>query len=306
MGYVSEMAHALAGASAGWLALGVLLHIANQAVRGRGWYAVARVASPDDPTLRRRDAILAWLAGAGAGGVVSARGGDVVRVMLLSRRARDTRSSVLTGTLVAEAAGDAVVGAAVLGLALALGTAPALGLPGTETLAWAGGALAALAVIVYVLRRRGGSAARIAAGVGRGCAPLGHPIVFACRVLPWQNGSRALRGAAIACFLLAFSLPAGAAAVLLVMLAQSGGRLLPLAPASAAASVAMLAAGFGPATGTHVASSQVAAFMVGMSLLLTAAGAVLAIGVICAGADRAAVWRALRPRRRAAAVAQDA
>ena len=53
MGYVSEMANALAGASAGWLALGVLLHIANQAVRGRGWYAVARVASPDDPTLRR-------------------------------------------------------------------------------------------------------------------------------------------------------------------------------------------------------------------------------------------------------------
>jgi len=306
MGYVSEMGHALAGASAGWLALGVLLHLANQAVRGRGWYAIARAASPEDPTLRRRDTILAWVAGAGAGGVVSARGGDVVRVMLLSRRARDTRSSVLTGTLVAEAAGDAVVGAAVLGLALALGTAPALGLPGTETLAWAGGALAVLAVIVYVLRRRGGRAARIAAGVGRGCAPLGHPIVFACRVLPWQIGSRALRGAAIACFLLAFSLPAGAAAVLLVMLAQSGGRLLPLAPASAAASVAMLAAGFGPATGTHVASSQVAAFMVGMSLLLTAAGAVLAIGVICAGADRAAVWRALRPRRRAAAVAQDA
>jgi hypothetical protein len=304
MGYVSEMAHALAGASAGWLALGVLLHLANQAVRGRGWYAVARVASPDDPTLRRRDAILAWVAGAGAGGVVSARGGDVVRVLLLSRRARDTRGSVLTGTLVAEAAGDALVGAAVLGLAVALGAAPALGLPGTATLAWAGGALAALALIAFVLRRRGGRAARIAAGVGRGCAPLGHPVVFACRVLPWQVGSRALRAAAIACFLLAFSLPAGLAAVLLVMLAQSGGRLLPLAPASAAASVAMLAAGFGPATGTHVATADVAAFMVGMSLLLTVAGAVLAVGVICAGADRAAVWRALRPRRRAAALPQ--
>ena len=306
MGYVSEMANALAGASAGWLALGVLLHIANQAVRGRGWYAVARVASPDDPTLRRRDAILAWLAGAGAGGVVSARGGDVVRVMLLSRRARDTRSSVLTGTLVAEAAGDAVVGAAVLGLAVALGTAPALGLPGTETLAWAGLALVALAALAFVLHRRGGRAAQIAAGVGRGCAPLGHPATFACRVLPWQIGSRALRGGAIACFLLAFSLPAGAAAVLLVMLAQSGGRLLPLAPASAAASVAMLAAGFGPATGTHVATSHVAAFMVGMSLLLTVAGAVLAVAVICAGADRAAIWRALRPRRRTAALPQDA
>jgi hypothetical protein len=124
-------------------------------------------------------------------------------------------------------------------------------------------------------------------------------------VLPWQIGSRALRAAAIACFLLAFSLPAGAAAVLLVMLAQSGGRLLPLAPASAAASVAMLAAGFGPATGTHVATADVAAFMIGMSLLLTVAGAVLSIAVICAGADRAAVWRALRPRRRTAAVTQE-
>jgi len=300
------MGNALAGASVGWLALGVLLHLANQAVRGRGWFAVVRAANPGDESLRRRDAILAWVAGAGAGGVVSARGGDLVRVLLVGRRAQDTRSSVLAGTLVAEAAGDALVGAAVIGLAVALGAAPAFGLPGPATLAAAGGAIALLAVVALVLHRRGGRMSRIAAGVGRGCAPLGHPATFARRVLPWQAGSRALRAAAICCFLLAFSLPAGAAAVLLVMLAQSGGRLLPLAPASAAASVAMLAAGFGPATGTTVHAADVAAFMIGMSLLLTLAGAVLAIAVICAGADRAAIWRALRPRRRTAAVAQDA
>jgi len=300
------MGNALAGASVGWLALGVLLHLANQAVRGRGWFAIVRAANPGDESLRRRDAILAWVAGAGAGGVVSARGGDLVRVLLLGRRAQDTRSSVLAGTLVAEAAGDALVGAAVIGLAVALGAAPAFGLPGPATLAAAGGAITLLAVVALVLHRRGGRMSRIAAGVGRGCAPLGHPATFARRVLPWQAGSRALRAAAICCFLLAFSLPAGAAAVLLVMLAQSGGRLLPLAPASAAASVAMLAAGFGPATGTTVHAADVAAFMVGMSLLLTLAGAVLAIAVICAGADRAAIWRALRPRRRTAAVAQDA
>ena len=130
MGWVTSMANALAGASAGWLALGVLLHLANQAVRGRGWYAIVRAASPDERGLRRRDAILAWVAGAGAGGVVSARGGDVVRVLLLSRKAETTRGSVLTGTLVAEAAGDALVGAAVIGLAVALGAAPHFGLPG--------------------------------------------------------------------------------------------------------------------------------------------------------------------------------
>jgi hypothetical protein len=304
MGQVSELGTALTGASAGWLALGVLLHLANQAVRGRGWFAVVRAASPEDGALRRRDAILAWVAGAGAGGVVSARGGDIVRVLLLGRRAEDTRNSVLAGTLVAEAAGDALVGAAVMGLAVALGAAPALGLPGGEVLAIAGGALTLLAVVGLLLRRRGGRPARIAAGLGRGCSPLGHPLTFARTVLPWQAGSRALRAAAIACFLLAFSLPAGAAAVLLVMLAQSGGRLLPLAPASAAASVAMLAAGFGPATGTHVAVADVAAFMVGMSLLLTLAGAVLAVAVIWAGADRTAVWHALRPRRRTAAAPQ--
>ena len=298
------MGDALAGASPAWLALGVLLHLANQAVRGRGWFAIVRAASPEDGELRRRDAILAWVAGAGAGGVGSARGVDVVRVLLLGRRARGTGNSVLAGTLVAEAAGDALVGAGVIALAVLLGAAPAFGLPGPGALAIGAGVLALLVVLALFLRRRGGRLGGIAADVGHGCAPLGHPVVFACRVLPWQVGSRALRAGAIACFLLAFSLPAGAAAVLLVMLAQSGGRLLPLAPASAAASVAMLAAGFGPATGTHVATSEVAAFMVGMSLLLTVAGAVLAIAVICAGADRAAIWRALRPRRRAAAATQ--
>ena len=140
MHWVSQMGNALAGASVGWLALGVLLHLANQAVRGRGWFAIVRAANPGDESLRRRDAILAWVAGAGAGGVVSARGGDLVRVLLLGRRAQDTRSSVLAGTLVAEAAGDALVGAAVIGLAVALGAAPAFGLPGPATLAAAGGA----------------------------------------------------------------------------------------------------------------------------------------------------------------------
>src|SRR5215210_6846703 len=99
MGWVTSMGNALAGASLGWLALGVLLHLANQAARGRGWFAIVRAASPGDPGLRRRDAVLAWVAGAGAGGVVSARGGDVVRVLLVSRRTESARGSVLAGTL---------------------------------------------------------------------------------------------------------------------------------------------------------------------------------------------------------------
>jgi hypothetical protein len=71
----------------------------------------------------------------------------------------------------------------------------------------------------------------------------------------------------------------------------------------------MLAAGFGPATGATVSAGAVAAFMVGMSMLLTLAGAALAIAVICLAAGPGApvaIWRAVRPRRRRAPLPQQA
>lgn len=286
----------------GWLVLGVALHLANQAVRGRGWFAVLRCACDDDKP-RRRDVIGAWVAGAGAGGVVSARGGDAVRVLLLGRRLPDTGASVVAGTLVAEAAGDAFVGVCVILLAVALGAAPAIGLPGATTMLGIAATLGVAALAVRLAMRSPVRVTRvraIASGIGKGCAPMTRPVEFARTVLPWQLGSRLLRASAIACFLAAFHLPAGIAAVLLVMLAQSGGRLLPLAPFSAAAAVAMLTVGFGPATGTTVAAGQVAAFMIGMSTILTIAGAVLAVAIICLSAGPGAlagVWRAVRPRR---------
>jgi hypothetical protein len=67
------MPDVVTGLSPGWLALGVVLHIANQVARGRGWCAVIRTSSAAPP--RTRDAVAAWVAGAGAGGVVSARTG---------------------------------------------------------------------------------------------------------------------------------------------------------------------------------------------------------------------------------------
>ena len=70
-------------------------------------------------------------------------------------------------------------------------------------------------------------------------------------MLPWQCASRACRVASLACFLAAFALPATLAAVLLVMFAQGSGRMVPFAPASVGAGVALLAATFGPATGTR-------------------------------------------------------
>src|SRR3954451_12087308 len=94
---LAGLVDAVAGVAPGWLLLGVLLHLANQVARGRGWYALLWPACEHDPALRRRDAVAAWVAGAAAGGVTFARGGDALRVLLLSRRVPAAKPSVVTG-----------------------------------------------------------------------------------------------------------------------------------------------------------------------------------------------------------------
>jgi hypothetical protein len=292
---MTSFAEAVTGASPGWLALGVVLHLANQVARGRGWCTLLRGASGEH--VRRRDAIAAWIAGAGAGGLASARGGDAVRVLLLRRRLPEAGCPLLAGTLVAEGAGEIAVGTALIAVALALGFAP---LPGMPDAIWIVPAVAGVALIVAVVVRTPRLRA-VACGVGRGCAPLREPRTYARGVLPWQVASRAFRLGALACFLAAFGLPATPAAVLLVVGAQTGGRLVPFAPASVGAGAAMLAAAFGPVTGTTVPAGQLAAFFIGTSAVLTVVGTALSLAICL----RAVSWRdllaAARPARRATA-----
>ena len=279
---LASFAETVAGAELGWLVLGVVLHLANQVARGRGWCTLVRTAGRCD--LRRRDAIAAWVAGAGAGGLASARAGDAVRVLLLRRRV-DVGCPVLAGTLVAEGAGELAVGATLLALGLALGLAP---LPGVPDLIWIVpavlGVLAIAAVMARIPRLRA-----VAAGVGCGCAPLREPGAYARGVLPWQLVSRACRLGALACFLAAFGLPATPAAVLLVVGAQTGGRIVPFAPASVGAGAAMLAAAFEPVTGAAQPAGQVAAFFLGTSAVLTVVGTAISLAICL----RTVSWRRL-------------
>jgi hypothetical protein len=272
------MPDVVTGLSPGWLALGVVLHVANQVARGRGWFAVIRTSSGTPP--RTRDAIAAWVAGAGAGGVVSARGGDAVRVLLLARRmpGRGNRA-VLTGTLVAEAAGETALGLGLLALALAVGVGPDV-TPSARTGLIAAAVLLTLTGVALIARRHA-KARRFIARVKTGCHALKDPRSYARHVLPWQLLSRVLRLAALACLLTAFHLPATLAAVLLVTFAQCSGRLIPFGPASVGTGVAILAATFGPVTGQYVPAADLAAFFVGTSTVLTVVGTALAL-VLCA------------------------
>jgi hypothetical protein len=282
-----ELLRGLAGADARWLALGVLLHLSNQVARGIGWSAVIAMACPPS-TAGRGDVVRAWIAGAGAGGVLSARGGDAARLLLLRPRMPETGCCVLAGTLVAEAAGEAAVGVALVGLAIAVGVFPGAELPGPLVLV---AAAVAVTAILLVVRRTS-----VGRDVTHGACALRSPGRYAYAVLPWQIASRAARAAAIACFLAAFALPVTPAAVLLVMLAQGGGRIVPLAPASVGAGAALLTAGFGPVTGAHVASADLVAFFVGTSALLTAVGIATALVITVRLLGRSATLARLRTR----------
>jgi uncharacterized membrane protein YbhN (UPF0104 family) len=266
----------VAGVAAGWLVLGVALHLANQVARGRGWYAVVRTACGVETTPRRRDVLAAWVAGAGAGGVVSARGGDALRIILLNRRMPGNKA-VLTGTLVAETAGESALGAALLALALAFGVGPSMA-PSTQTALYVLAGVLALTGAVLIGRRHQRVRGFISR-VGCGCSSLRSPRRYTREVLPWQLLSRLLRFASLFCFLAAFHLPATFAAILLVTFAQCGGRLVPFSPAAVGAGTAILAACFEPVTGTAVPASQLAAFFVGTSTVLTVVGTVLALAI---------------------------
>jgi uncharacterized membrane protein YbhN (UPF0104 family) len=281
-----------------WLVLGVLLHLGNQVARGCGWRAVVRAAGPEP---RRRDAVAAWVAGAGAGGLVSARGGDAVRVWVLARRVPGVPWPVLAGTLVAEAAGELLLGLALVAVALTAGVGPELGVPGPLA-----AATATLVLGAVLVARRMPRARAFAARVAAGCTLLRSPRRYLGRVLPWQLASRLLRLAALACFLAGFGVPATPVAVLLVVFAQTSGRLVPFGPAAVGAGVAMLAATFEPVTGTAVPAARLAAFFVGTSTLLTVVGTVLSLAICVQASAKAGhsvpTLRGLRAVARAATV----
>jgi uncharacterized membrane protein len=133
---------------------------------------------------------------------------------------------------------------------------------------------------VFLIGRRVARVRRFLSRAGQGCKALRDPRAYARDVLPWQLTSRVLRIAALACFLAAFGLPATPAAVLLVVFAQTSGRLVPFSPASVGAGAAILAATFEPVTGTAVGAAQIATFFMGTSAVLTVVGTALAL-VIC-------------------------
>ena len=276
-----------------WLVAGVVLHICSQLSRGRGWHTIVCAAHPEEDRPRRRDVLLTWIAGAGASGVLSARGGDALRVLLLRRR-MTTTCPTLVGTIAAETIAETTLGVLFTTWALSAGFIPGLHSPGLATVALIAAGVILLLLIARRLARRVPALARAGADARRGLSLLGSPGCYARRVVPWSVLSRLLRIGALVCLLAAFALPVSLTAALVVMVAHSSGRLLPFGPAGTGASLGLLLAAFPAVTHTDVSAGQVTAFYLGSTGVLTAVGIAVS-GLILVrelglgGAHRAAV-----------------
>ncbi|MBI5105831.1 MAG: flippase-like domain-containing protein [Solirubrobacterales bacterium] len=277
-----------------WAALGAVLYVVSQAVRTRGWHTILRAAYPDATDLRPRHTMAAYLAGAGLNGIIPARGGDVVKLWLLHRRIEGSRYTTLGATFVPETLFETAFGIGLVVWALSQGFLP---VPTSS------GEMPHVDVSLVIAHPFLSTAVAIALGVAgtlvfrlashrvrdlgqrlrQGVVILGEPRRFVSGVASWQALARLIRLGSLAAFMEAFALPVTVATAVLVMAAQGGGRIIPLAPASAGLRLAMLSYGFVEVTGQAVDIAAITAFTVGVGALLMVTG--LLVGLVALGAE---------------------
>jgi Lysylphosphatidylglycerol synthase TM region len=294
------------------LLLGIALYELNQCVRTLGWHTILRAAYPQAGELRRRDVIRAYLAGSGLNAVIPARGGDIVKLALVHRHIPGSRWSTLVATFLPETLFETAFGSALVAWALARGFLPvpnAVGEvpsydvslfvehPFVATAATVG-AVAAGYGLWRLARHRGRAAG---ARVRQGLAVLGSPRLFITGVVSWQALARVIRLGSLAAFMEAFHLPVTLSTVVLVMAAQGGGRIIPLAPASTGLRLAMLSYGFVEVTGQAVDIAAITTFTFGVGAVLMLAGLVIALTIIAREFGTLSPRRALAAARRAIA-----
>ncbi|QEC46558.1 flippase-like domain-containing protein [Baekduia soli] len=292
--------------------LGVVLYLVAQAVRTLGWHTILRAAYPGVPTLRRRNTMAAYLAGAGLNGIIPARGGDIVKLWLLHRRIPGARYPTLAATFVPETIFETAFGSALVVWALTRGFLPVPVSPGElphvdvsliiehpVLSAIVGAAVLGAGYGLYRLLRR--RVADLAARLAQGVAILRRPRDFVTGVATWQALARLIRLGSLAVFMQAFSLPVTPETVVLVMAAQGGGRIIPLAPASAGLRLAMLSYGFVETTGHAVDIAEITTFTFGVGALLMVVGLVVAMGALGAELDTRSPRHALATAREAIA-----
>jgi len=279
------------GVNPWWILGGVVLHVIAQAVRTRGWFNIIRAAYPKADDLRARDVMAAFFAGSGLNAVVPARGGDVMKLVLVQRKVKEAHYSTLLATFIPETLFETLLGIALVIWALSKGFLP---LPDTDIelpsidislviahpfISAVVATLLAVGVVLF-FRRLKRTAEDVVKRLRQGLVVLDSPRQFVTGVVSWQALSRVIRLGSLACFMAAFKLPVGISSVVLVMAAQGGGRIIPLAPASAGLRIAMLSYGLVETSGQAVDIAAITAFSFGVSFVLLVVSVAIAMAII--------------------------
>jgi len=267
------------------LVAGVALVFVAGLVRMRAWHAAVADACPGQP-IRYRDVVAAHLGGAGFNGLIPAHGGDAIKLGLLKRRTPEAPFGLLLGSLGPPAAVEAICTSLLLGWALSTEAVGAPS-PGQIPLPLVGAAAALGAGVLWLLARR---APKLLRDVRRGMTTLRRPRLLLARVAPWVLAARALRLAAICCFIAAVGLPVTLAGALVVMVVQ-GGVGSP-GPATTPIRIAVLSASLPAALGMpHIAGEASTALIVGSQLAVMAVNLTISVVVL------AVTLRTTSPRR---------
>jgi uncharacterized membrane protein YbhN (UPF0104 family) len=240
--------------SVGWgsLALALLLSLGLQLCRAHAWANSLRAAYPGSP-FREREVTAAFLIGVGLNGLLPAKGGEAIKIVLAKRSVPGSSYPAIISSFAVLAPFDTGIGILVLVYAITQGLLPRLpeipDLPAFEISFWVEhpellmfsltvAGIALVVLFVVLARRVEGFWARLRQGV----AILREPPRYAREVLAWQAAGWLCRFASFWLFLDAFHIGGSFQTVLLVMSVQAVAGALPFTPGGAGSQQALLVA----------------------------------------------------------------
>jgi uncharacterized membrane protein YbhN (UPF0104 family) len=277
--------HNLADVGLGWLAAALVLSLALQLCRGHAWANALRAAYPRS-NVSELGIQGAFLVGAGMNGILPARGGDALKIVLGKRSIEGSNYPSIISSFAVLGPFDFVIGIVVLIYAIAQGLLPQPPrLPRLEAFEisfWAEHpgvlvfvltALAIGAIVVFALSARRAEA--VWKRLKQGVAIFREPRRYLREVAAWQAAGWLCRFASFWLFLEAFHIGGAAETVLLVMSVQAISGALPLTPGGAGAQQALLVATLeGPSR------AAVLSYSVGQQVAVTAWSIVIAFGCL--------------------------
>ena len=269
----------------GYLAAALLLSLALQLARAHGWANALRAAYPGS-RVSETGIAASFLVGAGMNGILPARGGDALKIVLAKRSVERSSYPTIISSFAVLSPFDIAIGLLVLLYAITQGLLPRAPrlphLPAFEITFWAAHPEVlmltltvigiGLVTLVAVLSRHVESFWQ---RVKQGLAIFREPTRYVREVAAWQGVGWLCRFASFWLFLEAFHVGGSFENVLLVMSVQSITGALPFTPGGAGAQQALLVATLEGASRTVVL-----AYSVGQQLAVTAWSVTLAFAAL--------------------------